>query len=273
MTQSPRSGTQSIERALHVLRELATRSRFGWGLSDLALHCGLDKATTRRILACLVRERMARQRAGDHRYLPGPLLFELGLAVPPLEALRITAEPPLARIARRFRGVAALSLASGRHSVYAARRGHVAIKGMSIEVGDRHPLVMTSGGVAMLIAMPRPQAQQIITANLRDIAVQGATRIDALRKMIRRSAASGFGVNEGTTVRGVNGYAVAIPNAAGPTFCALSVAGPAEQFPPALVPEVIRFLREEAKGLEADVARAGHELASEPAESESGHIS
>ena len=75
-----RSGTQSIERAVRVLTEVTARSRFGWRPTDLAARCGLDRGTTHRILACLVRERLVQQRAVDGHYLPGPLLFELALS-------------------------------------------------------------------------------------------------------------------------------------------------------------------------------------------------
>ena len=79
---APRSGTQSIERAALLLRELATRGTAGWSLRDLALHCELDRATVHRMLKCMVRERLVQQRAADQRYLLGPLAFELGASLP-----------------------------------------------------------------------------------------------------------------------------------------------------------------------------------------------
>src|SRR3954466_3395768 len=88
MATSLRHGTQSIERAVHVLTEVTGRSRFGWRPTDLAARCGLDRGTTHRILACLVRERLVQQREVDGHYVPGPLLFELGLALSAHDALR-----------------------------------------------------------------------------------------------------------------------------------------------------------------------------------------
>jgi hypothetical protein len=35
-----RSGTQSLERAICLMRELAARNRAGWRLGDLAARCG-----------------------------------------------------------------------------------------------------------------------------------------------------------------------------------------------------------------------------------------
>ena len=75
-----RSGTQSIERAILLLKELSSRGSFGWRLSDLAQRCQMDVGTTHRILACLGKERLVHRRPSDRHYLPGPMLFELGLS-------------------------------------------------------------------------------------------------------------------------------------------------------------------------------------------------
>ena len=61
-------GTQSIERAVTLLRVLATREHFGWGLTELATTCQLNKATTHRILARLQRERLVHTHEGGHTF-------------------------------------------------------------------------------------------------------------------------------------------------------------------------------------------------------------
>src|SRR5262245_42629554 len=118
-----RHGTQSIERALRVLIELTARSRFGWRPSDLAARCGLDRGTTHRILACLVRERLVQQRTRDRHYMPGPLLFELALALPGHAAFKAGCQPLLARIAARTRGYALLCVRSGEDVLCVASAG------------------------------------------------------------------------------------------------------------------------------------------------------
>ena len=80
MSEMPaRKGTQSIERAALILREIATRGVAGGGLWDLADRCELDRGTTHRILGALVRKRLIEQRASDRRYFLGPLVFELSV--------------------------------------------------------------------------------------------------------------------------------------------------------------------------------------------------
>jgi len=81
------------------------------------------RATTHRLLACLVRERMVRQRSSDRHYFPGPLLFELSLANPVYEDFQAAARAPVERLYRSFGTMAALFLRSGCESVCTVRAG------------------------------------------------------------------------------------------------------------------------------------------------------
>src|ERR1700730_7384780 len=101
-------GTQSVERAVLLLKELSARGTFGWRLSDPGAHCNLEQGTAHRVLYCLQRERLVQQRESDRHYLPGPLLFELSLTLPPLAEFQAACQAPLARVAHRTGGVAFL---------------------------------------------------------------------------------------------------------------------------------------------------------------------
>ncbi|MDE2086314.1 MAG: helix-turn-helix domain-containing protein [Xanthomonadaceae bacterium] len=59
---APRTDTHSLERAIGLLRELATRKRTGWPLGEMAMRCQLEKGATRRLLAGLEREQQCQQR-------------------------------------------------------------------------------------------------------------------------------------------------------------------------------------------------------------------
>ena len=213
-------GTQSIERAVALLKELSARGTFGWRLSDLAAHCNLDKGTAHRILNCLQRERLVQQRESDRHYLPGPLLFELSLTLPPLAEFQAACQAPLGRVARRTRGVAFLYLRSGGDFVCAAREGTTPLKGLSIHVGTRRPLVSASGGVAILLALPEEESRRIIAENMKRLARFGELRAKSIEKMIRRSREHGFGINLGDVVPGIHSFGIAIQDAKGACLAA-----------------------------------------------------
>jgi DNA-binding IclR family transcriptional regulator len=238
-------GTQSIERAVALLKELSARGTFGWRLSDLAAHCNLDKGTAHRILNCLQRERLVQQRERDRHYLPGPLLFELSLTLPPLAEFQAACQAPLSRVARRTGGVAFLYLRSGADFVCAARIGATSIKGLSIQVGTRRPLVSSAGGVAILVALPDEESRSIISENMKRIARFGELRTKSIEKMIRRSQSHGFGVNLGDVVPGINSFGVAVKDSKGAPFASVTVSGASADFPASGIQKVVAVLEEE----------------------------
>ncbi len=250
MPTPPVRGTQSIARAATLLRAVAARPQQGWRLTDIAAHCGFDKGSAHRMLAGLTRERMITQRAGDRHYLPGPLLFELGLGVTHLGDFRARAQPALARIARTAPGVAFLYFLSGEEFVCAARVGPNTLKGLSIEVGTRRPLAVAAGGVALLLALPEREQRAVIAANLRQIASWGAERRRAVQTMLRRSRRAGYALNLADVVPGIHSIAVPLRDAAGRSFAALSVSGAAETLPRAQLDAWAGVLRREALELE-----------------------
>ena len=243
-------GTQTIARAATLLRAVAERPQQGWRLTDLAAHCGFDKSSAHRMLAGLLHERMITQRANDRHYLPGPLLFELGLGVAQLGDVRARALPSLARIARAAPGVAFLYLLSGEEFVCAARVGPNTLKGLSIEVGTRRPLAVAAGGVALLLALPEREQRAVIAANLRQIASWGVQRRRAVQTMLRRSRRAGYALNLADVVPGIHSIAVPLHDAAGRSFAALSVSGAAHTLPGVRLDALVELLRHEAKGLE-----------------------
>ena len=246
-------GTQSIARAATLLRAVAARPQQGWRLTDLAAHCGFDKGSAHRMLAGLVHERMITQRSSDRHYLPGPLLFELSLGVTQLDELRARALPVLLRIARTAPGVAFLYLLSGEEFVCAARVGPSTLKGLSIEVGTRRPLVVAAGGVALLLALPAPEQRAVIAANLRQIASWGAARRRAVEAMLRRSRRAGYALNLADVVPGIHSIAVPVLDSAGRSFAALSVSGAAAALPRPRFAEIAALLRREALALEGGI--------------------
>src|SRR5215475_8259727 len=107
------TGTQSIERALLLLREIAAHNRGGSRLLDLATRTGLQRPTVHRMLKCLASENMVQQDGDTHRYYLGSMVFELGLTATPRFNLREMCHPALARIAEATGDTVFLTQRSG----------------------------------------------------------------------------------------------------------------------------------------------------------------
>jgi DNA-binding IclR family transcriptional regulator len=237
------AGTQSITRTILVLKTLALRKEIGWRLTDLAAHCGLDNATTYRIVACLSAERLVQQRASDRRYVPGPLLFELSLAVPAYNSFAAAVRPELVRIARKLDCIAFLYLRSGNESICIERVGHAPVQPLTV-VGTRRPMAGSMAGMAMLLPLPRKE-QQVLIAEVRSHPPM-AERAPSYRKILERSRRHGFGVNRGDVVPGLAGLAVPIMDAKGWPFAALGIMGPTPMFASDRTSRLGEAMREEA---------------------------
>jgi DNA-binding IclR family transcriptional regulator len=234
-----RFGTQSLARGIRLMRMIATRPQVGWRLSDLALACDQDKATVHRMLACLVEERLVEQRENDRRYLPGPLMYELGLALPQHGALQQLAAPVIEAFALRMGGIAIFQLRSGSDFVCSIRAGTVQMTGAMVYPGVRRPLFTSAGGVAILQTLPSDEATAILMDNVsHEIKRHGTSRLASLQKMRERSERHGFGVNFGYVVP--NSYAFAVPVRAlnGDAFAAVCIIGTPEAFGEARLEEV-----------------------------------
>jgi DNA-binding IclR family transcriptional regulator len=247
------SGTQSIERALRVLRELAARGEFGWRISDLAARCEMDKGTAHRVLACLSRERFVQQRASDKHYFPGPMLFELGLSMPGFSLFQQACDARLGRFAAGLGAIAWVSLRSGNEYVCCSRQGTLELRGLMVQVGTRRPLFTSVGGIAILQTLTDAEVAAVLADNERqEIARRGDARLAPLRRMRERSNAHGYGVNLGDVVPGVHAFAVPIRGNDGRGFAALCLCGTPEQFPESRVGEVERLLNAQAADIEGD---------------------
>lgn len=250
-----RFGTQSLSRGIRILRVLATRGDLGWRLSDLAAACDLDKSTVHRMLASLIKERMVQQRPGDRRYLPGPLLFELGLSLPGHHDFQTAAQGHLGSLARRMSGTTLLLLRSGFEYVCSARAGQARLPGLMVEKGTRRPLFTSVGGVAILASLSEAEAAEVLRNNIaQEVAKRGDARLAALEQMRERSARHGFGVNLGDVVGGVHAFAVPVRDSDGKAFAALCLIGTSEGFPEDRLEAIRTELEVVARVLEADAA-------------------
>jgi len=232
------------------MRMIATRPQLGWRLSDLAAVCDQDKATVHRMLACLVDERLVEQRESDRHYVPGPMMHELGLALPNHVQFEQRAEALVQACARRMGGIVLLMLRSGNEYVCSARAGTLALAGLMVYPGTRRPLFTSVGGVAILQALPADEVHHILLDNVaQEIKRHGSGRLDALQQMREQSDEYGFGVNLGVVVSGVHAFAVPIRNKQGAPFAALCLAGTPELYGES----ALESLRESLQGTAEDI--------------------
>jgi DNA-binding IclR family transcriptional regulator len=252
---SSRTGTQSIERCMELLKLIASRRQHGWRLTDLAVQSGLGLSTTHRIAHYLLRERLVQLRDEDRHYIPGPGLFELGIALPASYGRFVEAcGPMLSRIARRTGGVAYLMVRSDAESVCLARQGTLHTRALTIEAGSRRPLLLSAGGLAILIALDRAERARALKAN-RDEVRRRHRPPAPIERALRESLRLRFGLYRGAFLSGIEAVGVATLDSNGRVFGSVSAAVAGSDSPLSRLKQIAALLRSEADAVSREAQR------------------
>lgn len=252
MTSTP-PPSQTVGRAILLLRLIASSQSRHLRLVDIAERAGLDKSTTHRLLQRLVQERMLAKDPGERGYRLGPLLHELGLAALPENNLREVANAPLQALAAATGDMAFLVKRSGFESVCLDRiAGNFAIQTLTQGVGDRHPLGVGVGGLAILAALSG--AEQAIV--LRAVAPQlRRYRLSekALRERVAQTQADGYALDEGSAALEVTAMGRPVLDAGGFPVGAVFVASISSRMTPGRRTDTDKRLTSCVRSIEANL--------------------
>jgi DNA-binding IclR family transcriptional regulator len=245
-----RTGTQSIERAVRVLRVLATDPGEGIRVTEVAAHLGLEVATAHRILKALVSAGLA-EHSASRRYRLGPLIFELGIAATPDVNFVAVCEPSVARIAKATGDVAMLIVRSGVDTVCMDRReGSFPIRTLTQHVGTRRPLGVGAGSLAILSALAPAIAERTIEVNKTRFSQYNGLTVEMLTAMVRQTRESGYAHTKGEVFPDVGAIGWAIKNTRGDPIAALNIATTVNRLTPERVREMLKHLKSEAAIIE-----------------------
>lgn len=244
-TQSPRAGTQSIERAAQLLRLVGAHQRDGLRLVQLAELAGLDVSTTHRILKCLVEQGLLELRQPDRAYALGMASLELGLAAMQQSPLLERAIPAMKEIARQTGDTVYLVARSGDQAVCLHREeGSFPIKALMLDVGGRRVLGAGAGGLHLLSILDDREVEAIYARNAEAFMQFRGLSLESVREMVADARQCGYGVSRDRLTEGVSGVGVAIPVAGGTPYAAISVAAISTRLGPERYDEVVASIRQ-----------------------------
>lgn len=233
--QTTTTGAQAIRRAIDVVRLVAQIQRSGANLSRVAGAAGLSTSTAFRILQALTEERLLRYDHAERCYYVGPLAFELGLAASAETRVPTRWRDAVDRIARETRLTTYLMARSDRDAVcLLCAQGTTALRAMPMEVGQRLPLGVGAGSLAILATLDDSEVQRIVTAQaLRlELFPDGKARPERILKAVEITRREGFAVSSGVVASGTIGVGVVLPPGQGLTQLALSVSAVASTINP-----------------------------------------
>jgi DNA-binding IclR family transcriptional regulator len=246
------SGTQAIHRALTVLRCIARSRNEGIGLSALSKQAGLIKSTTHRLTTALIAEGLVEQEPASRRYYLGSACHALGLIAADRYGLHKTAARHVARLAHETGDAAFFSVRQDVHAICLLRiEGDYPLKSHALLAGDRHPLGVGAGSLAMLAALDDAQVEHCIQENLEYISANYPRyNTEVLHGLVQRTRDRGYSVNPGLVLSGSLGIGMAVRGENGEIVGALSIATVEGRLGPEREAELARALEREVGKLQ-----------------------
>jgi DNA-binding IclR family transcriptional regulator len=245
-----REGTQTVQRAVMILRLMTRRGLAGWRLGEITKASNLTHPTASRLLRCLVDEGLIIRDPTTKRYRLGPLNFELGLASGIRLEFRDQLRPALERIAQKSGDTVYLHIRSGYETVCIDRvEGTSPIRAITLEVGGRRPLGFGSAGLAMLAAMEDREVSDILNALGRELGSNPRVTRERVLKSVAAARQSGYGIIRDTTVVGVSAIGIALPPRTGRPMLGVGIAMLSDRLPLSRVRSLHQLLSEECASI------------------------
>jgi DNA-binding IclR family transcriptional regulator len=217
-------GAQTLRRGLSILKLLARyQAGGGLGVSEIARKLELSKATTVRLTRSLMDERFVTQEGATRRYQLGPESFAVGLAAEPNYALQRVAAPSLRALALETGDWVFFTVRHGLEAICLSREtADIAYPQASLRVGDRHPLGLGTGGLAILAAMPEDEAERVLTINAPEIARRyPSMTFDRVRQLLHETREQRYSFIPGLLAPGYWGIGVPLLRADGQPVAAV----------------------------------------------------
>jgi DNA-binding IclR family transcriptional regulator len=227
------AGAQAIRRALDVARTVAQIQRSGANLSRIAKATGLSVPTAHRILRSLTEERLLTFDPADRCYRLGLLAFELGLAAPPEARVEASWRGAIEAVAARTRLTSYLIAQSDDEAVCLfCAQGSATIRAMPMEVGQRVPLGLGAGSLAILASLDDGEVERIVTGHKDRYALfaGGPQQPDAILRRVAETRGRGYAISAGTVASGVTGIGLLVASGSTMTRLAVTVSAVASAF-------------------------------------------
>ena len=248
-TRAELSGSQSIGRAIGLLRILTRRAHEGLTLAHLAEAAGLHPTTAHRQLAALLREGLVEQ-DGARRYHPGPELWLMGQAAGRRFDIADVARETMKRIADETEDTVYLFVRSLRQAVCLARcEGAFPIRALTLNAGDRRPLGVNAGALALLSYQPEDVREDVLAHIAPDLRSLRGYTVDYVRRQIAETRARGYALVAGTIIPGMSAVGVPVLDRAGHAVAALSVAAIDQRMSAKRSAQIAKFVQGEARTL------------------------
>jgi DNA-binding IclR family transcriptional regulator len=242
-------GSQSIARAIGLLKLIASSPSSGLSLAQVAHASGLNSATAHRQLSALIREGLVEQNA-SHHYFPGIELWLLGQVAAHRFDICGIARESMRRLAEETEDTVYLFIRSGRQAVCIAREeGSFPIRALTLTPGDRRPLGVNAGALALLAFLAADEREDVLSELDADLQAYPNYTIAVVRREIETTRSRGYSQVQGTIIPGMGAVGVAIRDRGGHAMASISVAAMEQRMSADRGASIAQIIHREAKVL------------------------
>jgi DNA-binding IclR family transcriptional regulator len=218
-------GVQSVDRAVHVLENLARLGEAG--VTDLAAELGVHKSTASRLLGALEVHELVEQAQERGKYRLGFGILRLANAVSGRLDVTQQGREICERLAQQFGETVNIAVLSSHYVVNVEQARGPSAVGTHNWVGELTPLHATSSGKILLAFMSSDARREVLQASsLTRFTEHTITSIDDLERQLDAVAQDGYVVTIEEFEDGLNAVAAPIRDHSGAVIAALSVSGP-----------------------------------------------
>lgn len=236
----------SVQKSIHILKAIAQHHEEGLRLVDLCTRLDLTKPTALRLVTQLADEKLVRRHPRNKKYYLGPYCQQLGEILQSHSALAVQYSPLLKQISARTEDASFLVIIQDLDTLCIAREaGTYPIQALAIPVGNRQPIGVGAGGLALLSDLDDEAAERYLRANEARFLKYRSLKLSQLRTLIRKARNNGYGVIGSHAVSHVIGVGVTLKNKEDEVIGGISVASLGSRMTTQRQELVARIIKEE----------------------------
>jgi DNA-binding IclR family transcriptional regulator len=249
-----------LARGAALLRLMATAGRRGAALTTLSDATGLPNSTVHRLLAQLVKQRLAVQLEASRRYAIGPLAYELGLSAAQQFDVRQVCRPSMKQLATNAAETVYLVQRSGLEAVCIDLvQGPSAVRVVTLQMGSRRPLGLGAGGLAILAGLPSDEGEDVFAQVTGPISAEWRFSEQDLRESMEWARTHRHAIIRNRITPGVTAVGKSFRDSLGQVFGAVTVAGLNARMTDARIASLLDQLGQATRTIER--ALRGHQWA------------
>ncbi|MFT0544944.1 IclR family transcriptional regulator [Allopusillimonas ginsengisoli] len=223
-------GTQTVARALGLLRLISLAHPQGIRMAELASLAQLDRATAYRLVSSLIQFGLV-ERDETRNYRLGVEAMQLGLASMRSAPIVDRIKPVMKRLARRTEDTIFLVVRNGDygHCLH-CEEGSYPVKALVLRVGGMRVLGIGSAGSTLLAAQTNDEIEALYKRHLDEFHPRIPSS-DALKRLVTDTRRRGYADTADLVTEGVSGVGMRFELPTG-TQAAVSVAAIRSRMPP-----------------------------------------